>query len=367
MRLLHGCECPAVAGELARDGDRDDRAPLAAAFERVPACVQPARALVGAGADRGGLSLVGAAQALRFRAAVAAGARRPRPAAVRACVLPVLVIAPSRRRSPVESSLGVSPRNGPSDCGRKRCPVAELDGRRERGQRRDATQTDRAGRRSRQTAASRRAPRSLRRARPAAPSPAARPHSDSSKANASGRDVEALPAQPGVMRERPRARVVDEPVPQEAASRAGGGRASARRARPRGPARDHGLPPRAAPEPAPRPTRQGASRPGKPLRVATISLDPISRRPRDLRRRRHRAGDPRLARTRARARTRSGPPHRRPAPAPAAGAATRPSPRTVGARRPAARHSPIEHARDDLPRVHIQPDPATFSHIRRLP
>src|SRR5262249_42997971 len=36
----------------------------------------------------------------------------------RAWLLPVLVIAPWRRRSPLEFSLGVRPRNGPSDSGR---------------------------------------------------------------------------------------------------------------------------------------------------------------------------------------------------------------------------------------------------------
>jgi hypothetical protein len=46
-----------VAGELARDGDRDDRAPLAASLEGVPALMQPACALVGSRADRGGLPL----------------------------------------------------------------------------------------------------------------------------------------------------------------------------------------------------------------------------------------------------------------------------------------------------------------------
>lgn len=38
----------------------------------------------------------------------------------RTWLLPALVIAPWRRRSPLECSLGVRPRNGPSACGRKR-------------------------------------------------------------------------------------------------------------------------------------------------------------------------------------------------------------------------------------------------------
>ena len=44
----------------------------------------------------------------------------------RAWVLPVFVVAPWRRRSPEESSLGTRPTEAP--------PVAELDGERERGQ-----------------------------------------------------------------------------------------------------------------------------------------------------------------------------------------------------------------------------------------
>jgi hypothetical protein len=43
-RWLHRCERPAVAGELARDRDRDHGAPLTAPLERVPAGVQAARA-----------------------------------------------------------------------------------------------------------------------------------------------------------------------------------------------------------------------------------------------------------------------------------------------------------------------------------
>jgi hypothetical protein len=46
-----------VSGELARDGDGDDRASFAAVLECVPALVEAACALVGTCADRGGLSL----------------------------------------------------------------------------------------------------------------------------------------------------------------------------------------------------------------------------------------------------------------------------------------------------------------------
>src|SRR5947209_15314479 len=45
-RLLHRRECPAVSGELAGDGDHDDRAGLASGLERVPAPVESAGAAV---------------------------------------------------------------------------------------------------------------------------------------------------------------------------------------------------------------------------------------------------------------------------------------------------------------------------------
>ena len=46
-----------MAGELARDGDRDDRPSFTALLERLPTLVQPAGTLVGAGADGGWLPL----------------------------------------------------------------------------------------------------------------------------------------------------------------------------------------------------------------------------------------------------------------------------------------------------------------------
>jgi hypothetical protein len=57
-------------------------------------------------------------------------------------VLPVFVIAPSRRFSPVESSLGVSPRNGARLCGRNlvQSPSSTLNA--SAVKRRDAAQTD---------------------------------------------------------------------------------------------------------------------------------------------------------------------------------------------------------------------------------
>jgi len=59
---------------------------------------------------------------LRASAGLIRGGRRWCQAAStrsrRACVLPVLLIPPWRRLSPLEFSLGVRPRNGPSDWGR---------------------------------------------------------------------------------------------------------------------------------------------------------------------------------------------------------------------------------------------------------
>src|SRR5262245_25890954 len=53
---LHRRQCPAVGRELACDGDRDDRAALTATLERVPALVQPPRAVVGTGSHGSGLA-----------------------------------------------------------------------------------------------------------------------------------------------------------------------------------------------------------------------------------------------------------------------------------------------------------------------
>ena len=57
-------------------------------------------------------------------------------------MLPALVIAPCRRRSPLEFSLGVRPRNAAERLGPKPVPVAELNGQRERRQRGDTPETD---------------------------------------------------------------------------------------------------------------------------------------------------------------------------------------------------------------------------------
>ena len=117
-RRLHRRECPAVSGEFAGDGDHDDRAGFASALERVPASVGPAGAAVGAWAR----TASDLPARLRSSVTLKRGGRRWCQAAStrrrRACVLPALVIAPWRRRSPLEFSLGVRPRNGPSEVGR---------------------------------------------------------------------------------------------------------------------------------------------------------------------------------------------------------------------------------------------------------
>ena len=176
----------------------------------------------------------------------------------RACVLPVLVIAPRRRRSPVESSLGVRPRNGPSDCGRKRVqsPISTVSA--ERGQRRDATQTaepadDLGERRLRGELGDR-----LRRARRGASSPAApRRSTRRTRARAAGsRTAAGAATRRGRASRRSRRRPARAAT---AASRAGAGPASDHPAHPRAHAPDRAPPPRAAPAPAPRPAHPAAS------------------------------------------------------------------------------------------------------------
>ena len=56
-----------MARKLAGDGDRDDRASLAAALERVPAGVEPAGAAVGLGFDLGRLTVSAAVSAALTR------------------------------------------------------------------------------------------------------------------------------------------------------------------------------------------------------------------------------------------------------------------------------------------------------------
>ena len=74
-----------MPGEFARDGDRDDRSSLTASFERVPAGVETACALVGARADRSWLALAASLER-RARTEVAAlmpGRLDKQPAGVR--------------------------------------------------------------------------------------------------------------------------------------------------------------------------------------------------------------------------------------------------------------------------------------------
>ena len=80
-RLLHRRERPAVSGELARDGDHDDRAGLASGLERVPASVQPAGAAVRLGSHGEGLARASAFQRDAQTRRRGGGARRPRSAA----------------------------------------------------------------------------------------------------------------------------------------------------------------------------------------------------------------------------------------------------------------------------------------------
>ena len=132
----------------------------------------------------------------------------------RTWLLPALVIAPWRRRSPLEFSLGVRPRNGPSDSGTEPVPVAELDRQRERRQRRDATQTNEPAddirvRRSRGELGDRlveRVPSALRVEHAAV---ALVEHDRERPA------LEALPAKPRVVCPRPRGRVVHEPMAEQ--------------------------------------------------------------------------------------------------------------------------------------------------------
>src|SRR4051812_8588745 len=83
-------ERPAEAGEFARDGDRDDRAALAAlSVESLPDVVQASLRLPGDLDDVGGLSVLSATQrlALRRRAAVVPGGLDQQPSRVPAAGL----------------------------------------------------------------------------------------------------------------------------------------------------------------------------------------------------------------------------------------------------------------------------------------
>ena len=84
--LLHGRECPAVAGELARDSDHHDRARLASGLECLPAPVEAAGASIGLGLHGRRLAVASAFQrdAHTGRAALVPGGLDQEPA--RVCV-----------------------------------------------------------------------------------------------------------------------------------------------------------------------------------------------------------------------------------------------------------------------------------------
>lgn len=82
-----------MPGEFAGDRDHDDRAGLAAGFERVPASVEPTAAPLGLGAHGEGFAFASAFEgdAQPGRAALVPGGLDQQPTGVR---VPVLVIAP---------------------------------------------------------------------------------------------------------------------------------------------------------------------------------------------------------------------------------------------------------------------------------
>ena len=74
-----------MSGELAGDGDHDDRAGLASCLERVPASVEPAGAAVGLGSQGEGFAFAPAFEgdARARRAALVPGGFDQEPACVR--------------------------------------------------------------------------------------------------------------------------------------------------------------------------------------------------------------------------------------------------------------------------------------------
>ena len=137
--LEHG-QGPAPAGQLAGDGDVGDHVPLAAGAERVPAV----RAAAGCRHRRGPGPLVGRAPSDRAWSCPTGsgpgGARRPRPAADAAWVLPVLVIEPWTRDWPEEYSRGHEADERADGVAGEPVPVADLDRQREPGQGADPAQ-----------------------------------------------------------------------------------------------------------------------------------------------------------------------------------------------------------------------------------
>jgi hypothetical protein len=133
---LHSRERPAVAGELTGDRDRDDCAPFAAPLECVPAPVEPACALVGTRAYRGGLPLATLLErrACPQRSPLVPGRLDEQPARVR--------VAGLGDRAQAAPLAGRVLARGQAEEGAQRLrpeagPVAELDREREGGQGRE--------------------------------------------------------------------------------------------------------------------------------------------------------------------------------------------------------------------------------------
>src|SRR3954447_23484882 len=357
---LHRCERPAVAGEFARDRDRDDGAPLAALFERVPTCVEAAGALVSAVADGGGLALPALLErrAGPQRPALMPGCFDQEPSRVR-----VAGLGDAAEATPLAARVLTrrQPEERPERLRPEACPVAELDRQRQRGQARDSTKAaepaDRVGKRRlgsdlRDRPVERVPPRLRLQHRPVALVEGDRKRSR----------VKALPAQPAVVGERPGPRVVDDPVPEQQLREPvasthqltthvlAGTHEIARRlfVRLRHPHRNK---------------LTQTQQPRQPLGITAIGLDPIRPRARDPRRRRDRARDPgRRTGTREPIAGRTsliGDTHRR-------RELLQPARRLDRQRRrpqaPKLTRPCVKNACNRLARVHIQPDPRTLSH-----
>ena len=206
-------------------------------------------------------------------------------------LLAVLVIAPCRRRSPLELSLGVSPRNGPSDCGRNRCqsPSSTVNANAvsvETPRRQTSRSTTSSVRLARGELGDRFVERVSSGLRVEHPAVALVEHDRERPA------LEPLPAKPRVVRPRPGGRVVHRPVTEQQLREPMPGAhqitahilTSAHQItcslllRSRHPHRGDLAEPK---------------QPRQPLSITPISLDPIGRRP-DLRRCRNNAADPHL-------------------------------------------------------------------------
>ena len=129
-----------MAGKLARDGDGDDRAPLTAALERVPALMQTAGTLVGAGADWGRLPLPPSLErrARAQRAALVPGRLDEQAPGVRVAGLRDRALAAALTRGVLARD---EPQEGAETLRSEALPLAELDARGECGQGGDSAQT----------------------------------------------------------------------------------------------------------------------------------------------------------------------------------------------------------------------------------